>query len=139
MIKTSQKQGYNGGFTSGLLFMIKAVGISYILSVIMLTLAAVFAVYRGLGDVGISVLANVVTAIGTAFSGFMAGRHFDSRGLIFGAGSGVIYTVLLCIMGNIVSGSLNFGVSFLTAFLIGLICGAVGGIAGINTKRTKRR
>ena len=139
MLKSNQTTVGDGGFASGLLFMLKTVFISYIVSFVLLFGAALLATLNSMSDMGISVLANVVTALGTMFSGFAAGRHFSGKGLFFGAGCGVVYTVVLCIVGNIVSGELNFGIPFLTALLIGILCGAVGGIAGINTRRTRRR
>ena len=124
---------------AGTLFILKMVAFSYIVSLVLLFFAAIIATFNSMSNTGILVLANVVTALGTLFAGFSAGRHFSGKGLLFGALSGVIYTLLLCVVGNIVSGSLNFGTSFLTALVIGVLCGAVGGIAGINTKHTRRR
>jgi putative membrane protein (TIGR04086 family) len=139
LFKANYQASENSGLTSGILFIFKAVGISYIISIALLFVAALIATYQSMSNVGICVLANVVTAIGTIISGFIAGRHFDSKGLLYGAGCGAVYTIILCIFGNIISGNINLGASFLTAFLIGVLCGAVGGIAGINTKKKRRR
>lgn len=124
---------------SALLFMLKAVVVSYIISFVLLFAAALLATFQALSDTAVYVMANLVTALGTAIAGFSAGRHFDSKGIFFGAGCGIIYTLLLCLAGNIISASINWGSSFLVALAIGIICGAVGGIAGINTKKTRRR
>ena len=139
MPKSNQGISVDGGFVAGMLFMLKTVFISYLISVALLFFMALFATYRAMSDTGISVLANVVTALGTLFSGFAAGRHFSGKGILYGAASGILYTVLLCIAGNIVSGRINLGIPVITAILIGLICGAVGGISGINTRHTRRR
>lgn len=139
MLKSNQGTAGEGGFASGALFMLKTVFFAYILSFVLLFVSAIIATCNSMSDTGIYILTNIVTALGTMFAGFAAGRHFSGKGLLFGAGCGVIYTVVLCIIGNIVSGQLNFGIPFLTALLIGVLCGAVGGIAGINTKRTRRR
>ena len=124
---------------SAILFMLKAVAISYIISLVLLFAAALIATYSAFSDTAIRISANIVTALGTLIAGFMSGRHFSGKGLLFGAGTGIIYTLLLCIIGNILSGSINIGSSVLTALLIGILCGCIGGIAGINTKRTRRR
>ncbi|MBQ2932430.1 MAG: TIGR04086 family membrane protein [Clostridia bacterium] len=139
MLKSVQKPVNDGGIVQGLLFMLKTVLFSYIISLVLLFVAALFANYRSMSNMGISILANVVTAIGTLVAGFSAGRHFSGKGIFFGAGCGILYTVILCIAGNIVSGTVNLGISFLTALLIGVFCGAVGGIAGINTAHNRRR
>ena len=127
------------GPAGGILFMLKAVAISYIVSIILLFPAVLLATFQAYSDKGISILVNIVTAFGTALSGFMAGRHFDSKGIFFGAGCGIIYTVLLCLAGNLIAQSMSFGLDCVTALIIGILCGGVGGIAGINTKRQRRR
>lgn len=139
MPKTNQTTVTSSNPISAFLYMLKAVFVSYAVSFVLIFLTALLAVMQSLSDTSISILVNIVTAVGAALAGFMAGRHFHSKGIFFGAGCGIIYTILLCISGNIISASLNFGVSFLTALLIGILCGAVGGISGINTKRTRRR
>ncbi|MBR5155571.1 MAG: TIGR04086 family membrane protein [Clostridia bacterium] len=138
MLKSSQNAATSNP-VSALLFMLKTVFISYIISLLLLFVGALIATYGAFSDTAVRILANIVTALGTLIAGFMAGRHFFSKGIFFGAGCGIIYTILLCIIGNIFSGNINLGASFLTALLIGILCGAVGGIAGINTKRTRRR
>jgi len=124
---------------SAVLFMLKAVALSYIISFVMLFAAALLATFQSFSDTAVYILANLVTALGTAIAGFTAGRHFDSKGIFFGAGCGIIYTLILCLIGNIISTCINHGSSFFVALAIGIICGAVGGIAGINTKKTRRR
>ncbi len=122
-----------------ILFMLKAVAISYLISLVLLFAASLIATYSAFSDTAIRISANIVTALGTLAAGFASGRHFSGKGIFFGAGTGVIYTLLLCIIGNIFSGSINLGANVFTAMIIGILCGAVGGIAGINTKRTRRR
>ncbi len=124
---------------SAVLFMLKAVAISYIISLVLLFVASLLATYYAFSDSAIHITANIITALGTLAAGFASGRHFSGKGIFFGAGTGTIYTLLLSVIGNIFSGNINFGSSFLTALIIGVLCGAVGGITGINTRRTRRR
>lgn len=129
----------DGGIVTGILFMLKTVLVSYGLSIILLFLASLIATFQAFSDQAISITANIVTSIGVFFCGFMSGRHFSSKGLVFGAICGIIYSALLCLAGNLFSQSMSFGSSAITALIIGLICGAVGGIVGINTRRKRRR
>ncbi|MBO5955449.1 MAG: TIGR04086 family membrane protein [Clostridia bacterium] len=127
------------GFAPGFLFMIKTVLISYCISVVLLFSVAILATFQAFSDQAIAVSANLVTAMGVLLCGFMSGRHFRCKGLIFGALCGIIYSGILCIIGALASKTPTFGASAVTALTIGLICGAVGGIVGINTKRKRRR
>ncbi|MBR5614306.1 MAG: TIGR04086 family membrane protein [Clostridia bacterium] len=129
----------NGSFANEIMFMLKAVAISYIVSIILLFPAVLLATFQAYSDKGIAILVNIVTAFGTALAGFLSGRHTGSKGIFFGACCGVIYTVFLCLAGNLIAQSMSFGLDFVTALIIGVLCGGVGGIAGINTKRQRRR
>ncbi len=135
---TTAKSG-SSGFSSGLLFMFKAIFMSYCLSVALLFITAAAATFKSFSDQTISILVNIITAVGVLFCGFLSGRHFDSKGIVFGALCGTLYTVLLCVLGNLAAQTVNFTSGALTALCIGIICGAVGGIVGINTKRQSRR
>ena len=127
------------GFSSGALFMLKAVFVSYCLSVALLFLVAILATFKSFSDNAISIAVNIVTTFGVAFCGFVSGRHFESKGIVFGAICGTVYAVLLCLIGNLAAQTFQVTSGALTALAIGVICGAVGGIVGINTKKQKRR
>ncbi len=127
------------GIASGIIFMLKTVLFSYLVSVVLLFLVSILATFQAFSDQLIAIIANSVTALGVFLCGFMSGRHFASRGLIFGAISGIIYALLLLIIGNIASGTMSFGAEALTALAIGILCGAVGGIVGINTRKQRRK
>lgn len=127
------------GIASGIIFMLKTVLFSYLVSVVLLFLASILATFQAFSDQLIAIIANSVTALGVFLCGFISGRHFASRGLIFGAICGIIYALLLLIIGNIASGTMSFGRDALTALAIGILCGAVGGIVGINTRKQRRK
>lgn len=139
MLKSTNQASASMGVGSGIFFIVKTVVISYIISLILLFLLSIPATYRAFPPLGVSIAANAVTAIATLFAGFCAGRHFSSRGIVFGTICGILYTLPLCIAGSIASGTPLFGQDTLVALGLGLICGGVGGVVGINTKRTVGR
>lgn len=133
------QRNINTGFASGFLFMLKAVLFSYCLSVALLFIIAIIATFNAFSDTVISIAVNVITAFGVAFCGFLSGRHFSSKGIIYGAICGTLYAILLCLFGNLATQNFYFGSDSITALSIGVICGAVGGIIGINTRKQDRR
>lgn len=139
MLKSTNQASASMGVGSGIFFIVKTVVISYIISLILLFLISIPATYRAFSPLGVSIAANAVTAITTLFAGFWAGRHFSSKGIVFGTICGILYTLPLCIAGSISSGTPLFGQDTLVALGLGLICGGVGGVVGINTKRTVGR
>ncbi len=138
-LSRASAEAVGGGVVSGILFMLKTVLIAYCISIALLFAVSVVATVQAFSDKAITISANIVTALGVLLCGFMSGRHFSSKGLIFGALCGIIYSGLLCLIGNLAAQNLQFGASAITSLIIGVICGAVGGIAGINTKHTRRR
>ena len=84
-------------------------------------------------------LVNVVTAVSVLFCGFLTGRRSPRGGLLAGLVSGVIYTLVLCILGKLISQDMSIGLNAITAQVIGVVCGAVSGIVGINTKKQRKR
>ncbi len=127
------------GFVPGVFFMLKTVLISYLFSVILLLLLSVLATLQTFSNTVIYVSVNTITAISVLLCGLLSGRHFAGKGLVFGALCGTLYSVTLCIAGILFSDVPSFGTPMLTALGIGIICGAVGGIVGINTKQNRRR
>ena len=142
MSKTNQQVAQkvvNTGFTSGLLFMLKAVFFSYCISLVLLFVVSAIATFKACSDYTISVMVNIVTVFGVSFCGFVSGQHFQSKGIVFGAICGTLYALILCLLGAMISQNFQFSSEILTSLAIGIICGAVGGIVGINTKRHERR
>ncbi len=143
MSKTGHKYSRDTVADSGkmfdFMFIIKAVAIAYAVSVVLLLLTALIATFQSMSDKGISIMVNTVTALGTVMCGFLNGRRSPRGGMICGAVSGVTYTLFLCLAGNLASQSFSFGINSITAQIIGIVCGAVGGIIGINTVKKRRR
>lgn len=126
-------------FKNSIVLIFKAVAVSYIISLVLLLPTTLLAVLQAFSDKGIYIAANIITAFGTAVAGFIVGRRVGGKGIFFGACSGIIYTLFLCVVGNIIAETGAVGTSCLTAAVIGILCGAVGGIAGINTQSNKHR
>ncbi len=139
LTQPAMQKNVNSGFVPGFLFMLKTVLISYVLSVAMLFAASLVATFNALSDTTISITVNIITAFGVFLCGFLSGRHFSTKGIVFGSLCGILYAILLCLIGNLANQSIGFGSAAITALSIGFICGAVGGIVGINTKHQQRR
>ncbi len=125
--------------TPDFLYILKAVAFSYAVSLVMLVPAALIATFRCFSDKGIALCANLICALGVLLCGFIAGRHSEKGGLIAGAVSGLVYTFILWLIGGLASQTVSFGACAVTALVIGIVCGAAGGILGINTKGSRRR
>lgn len=66
-------------------------------------------------------------------SGFVAQR-IDKKGWMHGAITGLLYIIILTIIGIFTGEGLVFGQLFLSRIIIGIVAGGIGGILGINLK-----
>lgn len=138
-LRYSAESAADGGKAFDILYILKAVCIAYAVSAVLLFAAAAAASFWCFSDKGVSIAVNLVTALSVLLCGFMSGRHSLRGGIISGAAAGIFYALVLCVVGNIIAQTVSFGINALTAVIIGLVCGAAGGIVGINTKNGRRR
>lgn len=66
-------------------------------------------------------------------SGYVAQR-VDKRGWMHGAITGLLYIIILSIMGILTGGGMVLGQLFFSRIIIGIVAGGIGGILGINLK-----
>ncbi len=111
----------------------------YALTVALIFAASAAAVVFALPEAAVSLIVSMITYICIGICGFRAARHNGANGLVTGALSGFIYVLLLYLAGSLAFGELSFTLSTGLNALVCVLCGAVGGVAGINLRRRKRR
>ena len=119
-------------------YTLKNVFTSFLATAILLFLAAVAVTYASAPEGVISAVVLVVTALCIVWGGFRASRYSGRQGLISGGVSGLVYVVLLYLVGSLIFGEFIFASGTLLTMLLGIGCGAVGGIIGVNTKKRRR-
>lgn len=113
--------------------------ISYLSTVVLLFIVAAAAIYLTVPESLLDLLVSVSTGICVMWGGFRAARHFGRQGLLCGALSGVFYMLLLYVAGSLILGSFSFEIPVLFSVALGVGCGAIGGIVGVNTKSKRRK
>ncbi len=131
-----KENGENKSFN--IVHLCKCLGLSYILSVVLLFLLSLGATIWDMSNDTVNTMILVVTGISILFCGAAAARGVGRGGLLNGVVAGVLYTALLYAIGGIITGSLGFNLATVTALLIGIICGGIGGVVGVNTKKKRR-
>lgn len=116
----------------------KSLGLSYVLSVVLLFALSLLAVFFDMGGKTVNVFIIFITAISVMFCGFCAARKMGSGGLFNGVVAGTLYTLLLYAVGNIIAGSLAFNLASVAAFGVGIVCGGIGGVLGVNLGQHRR-
>ena len=119
-------------------YTLKNVCVSFLATAILLFVSAVAVTYLSVSEAVIDAVVLVITALCVCWGGFCASRHLGRQGLLSGAVSGLMYVALLYLVGSLIFGELTFAPATALSMLIGVGCGAVGGIIGVNTKKRRR-
>ncbi len=133
---TKELPGENSIFD--VVYAIKNVFVSFLVTAVLLFLSAIAVTYLSAPEPVIDAVVLVVTAFCVLWGGFRASRHLGRQGLLSGAISGMVYVVLLYLIGSLVFGKLTFASHTMLSMMIGIGCGAIGGIIGVNTKKRRR-
>ncbi len=115
------------------LSILKGVGIAFLFTIIALSVFACLLVFTNLSENLMQPVVIGVTGVSILLGSFISNRKMNKNGIINGILVGVVYIGLIYIVSSVVSGG-NFGLSIgaIIMVTIGIICGAVGGIIGVN-------
>ena len=111
------------------LFLLKSLLFSYILTAACLLLLA-FLLYKfGLTEKIVSIAIIVIYVAATFFAGFVAGRKMQNRKFLWGLLMGGLYFLVLLLVSLLVNGSVGeIGNSFLTTMVLCAAGGMLGGM-----------
>ena len=112
-----------------LLFLLKCLFISYILTAGLLLLLALFVYKFSLSEKIVSIFIIGIYIAATFFAGFIAGKKLQSKKFIWGLVLGVCYFLILVILSVIVNHSLkDVATNF---FSVLALCGGSGMLGGM--------
>ena len=114
---------------------LKGAVIAFIFTIISLTIFASLLVYTNMSEHLIQPVIIGVTAISILFGSFIANKRENKNGIITGIIISIIYIGLIYLISSAIKGGdfrLNMGAVIM--ILVGMFCGAVGGILGVNIK-----
>jgi putative membrane protein (TIGR04086 family) len=96
--------------------------------------ASVILIMGDQGEEVLPVYAYVIHGVSALFGSFVAGRRSGHKGWYFGGLLGVIYSVIVLLVGFL---SFDRGVDMSTLYFAAgaFVVGAIGGIMGVNTRR----
>lgn len=113
---------------------IKGTAISFLATIIALTIFAVLLTYTELSENTIKPVIITVTGISILLGSSLGTRKLHKNGLVTGSVIGVLYILIIYFISSIMNS--NFTLSWVSAIMIGVgvIGGVLGGIIGVNTK-----
>ena len=107
---------------------LKGVRISIAFTLICLTIFSALLTYTNLSESLIQPVVISVTGISILVGSFFATRKVGKNGIIKGVSVGLIYIVSSVVNG----GNFALTIGSIIMILIGILCGAIGGIIGVN-------
>ena len=127
------------GFNNHLINILKSIGISYIITFILLAIFAFIINYTDFPSSAVSAVTVIIILVSVLASGIINGKKATEKGWLTGLLSGGIYMIILYIAGSIVFRDLSVNSNALLMVLGGVLSGVLGGIIGINNKKKYRR
>lgn len=84
----------------------------------------------------VAIMSSLALCIGAYSGGYISSKRRRQNGLLTGIITGIlIYCVILFVGLIFAKSSISF--SFLAKLIMTLVCGAIGGIVGVNSRRKK--
>ncbi len=112
----------------------KNLGIEFLLSIILLVILSVLLSTTSLNENVINPSIIFISAFSILFGSFLSSKKIKTKGIIIGAIQGIIYMLILYLISSFSSMNFSIGTESITMILIGVVCGALGGIIGVNIK-----
>ncbi len=109
--------------------------IGYAITFIVFITYAMLLTYSNVGESKLDMVVVITTLFAVMVAGFDAAKMAESRGLFWGVVAGLMYAVILIIIGFIVTDTLQLNGKDITTMLISMAGGGIGGIVGINFKK----
>ncbi len=111
----------------------------FLVTGILLFLGAVVVTYLSVADATTELLVMILTAVCVFLGGFRAAKHTGRQGLVQGGILGIVYMTCLTLSGKLIYGDWSMNGTAWLSILIGILCGAIGGMLGVNTKSKRKR
>ncbi|MBD9159494.1 MAG: TIGR04086 family membrane protein [Clostridiales bacterium] len=114
---------------------VKGILISFLITVILLFIYALFLTFTNIGENTITPVIIVCTAISILIGSSIGNHKIEKNGMANGAFIGGGYILVLYLTSSLLSA--NFSINFKTIIMmvVGIIFGIIGGIVGVNSKK----
>lgn len=116
------------------LHILKGIAISYIITIIMLTIVSLLLTYTSLKESSIPILSTIIIIVSIALGAIYLTLKIGEKGWLNGAIIGILYFLILIILKKIFLKEFGLNIYFISKLIISLITGIIGGMIGINLK-----
>ena len=109
--------------------------ISYIITTIVFIVYGILLTYTEITEEKIQIVVMITTVVSVLIGGIIASRGVNSKGLMFGMLVGLIYAIIMIMIGLCILPTLKITSKMIMIFILSISAGGIGGIIGINSKK----
>lgn len=109
--------------------------ISFVLTLIMIFIISVLLCNTNLNESVINPFIIFSSSFSILIGGFCATKKIEKNGIIIGGILGLIYILTIYIISSILNSTFVLNTNSIILIISGIICGAIGGIFGVNMKK----
>lgn len=120
--------------TNNIIQIVKGIGISIIITLILLFVFSLLLTYTNISENTIPAVVIVITGISILIGSSVINLKIKKNGIINGAIVGGSYILTLYVISSILSGSFALTVPAIIMIIVGFVTGMLGGIIGVNLK-----
>ena len=117
--------------------LISGVLIAYAITCIVFIGYAVLITYSSISEQNIPLVVTATSLISVVVAGFDAAKGAQNKGWLWGLLAGLVYVVILALIGLWVNKGFAMDSRTLTLLVLSLAGGGLGGVLGINFKRKR--
>lgn len=117
----------------------KSIFFAFLLSIVLLFVFSIILTYTNFPESTIPTVVLTITIISIIFGAEMSGKKARTRGWLTGGITGLTYIILLYIISIIFVERPIFNSHLLVILLISFVSGSLGGIIGINLKKSEKK
>lgn len=110
----------------------KGLGISFILTFILLLVVTLLLRFSSIREVHMSLMNNFVLTISIVLASALVGRRVKEMGWLNGAVVGFLYYLVILLINLVFNRPFNFNLFLVFKLLTSTILGVIGGMIGIN-------
>ena len=115
--------------------MLTAISIAFAITAIIFIGYAILITYSSVGEEHLTFVITATSIISIVIAGFDMAKSCENKGWLWGIIAGLIYALILLIIGIFAANKAIFTSQTLMLFLLSAASGGVGGIIGINFKK----
>lgn len=127
-------ESYQGAGNKLLKNIAKGIGISLLITFILLFIFSVLLTYTDIGENTINPVIMVVTGVSILIGSSIGNKNIKKNGIVNGAIIGGIYILILYCISSILNWKFALSLQSVIMITIGVIFGMLGGIVGVNKK-----